>query len=222
MKIEIGESMMYTWLRHVKGCKLAQMNWKPSPLWEMKNKEAASKFMDDSIEYYRQNGPWEIFKKRGLNQVVQQAEIDVFGQSPERVYAIDIAYHENGLNYGSPTETCARVIKKMIRTALCVSLYFPNQETQCIFASPKINNATLSILRNAMDEANDNCSMQNISYRLICNADFHKEVFLEVEKISSKVADTNELYLRSLQLNQLIQRHDTKNLKFMAQDTEEQ
>lgn len=33
MKIEIGESLIYSWLRHAQGCVVTQMNWKPSPTW---------------------------------------------------------------------------------------------------------------------------------------------------------------------------------------------
>ena len=51
MKIEIGESLLYSWLRHAKGCQLVQMNWKTSSnSWEMKNEETIRKLMLDSSE----------------------------------------------------------------------------------------------------------------------------------------------------------------------------
>lgn len=39
MKIEIGESLMISWLRHIKECQIAQTNWKPSPKWEINDIE---------------------------------------------------------------------------------------------------------------------------------------------------------------------------------------
>jgi len=30
MKIEMGESLMLSWLKHAKSCKITQLNWKPS------------------------------------------------------------------------------------------------------------------------------------------------------------------------------------------------
>lgn len=39
MKIEIGESLFYSWLRHVKECQLVQMNWKASPEWQLQHEE---------------------------------------------------------------------------------------------------------------------------------------------------------------------------------------
>ena len=39
MKIEIAESLIFSWLRHVQGCVVAQMNWKPSPRWPISNED---------------------------------------------------------------------------------------------------------------------------------------------------------------------------------------
>jgi hypothetical protein len=37
MKIEIAESLVLSWLRHVQGCAVTQLNWKPSPSWQLSN-----------------------------------------------------------------------------------------------------------------------------------------------------------------------------------------
>ena len=42
MKIEMGESLLYSWLRHVKECQIVQTNWKISPQWELKNRDQIS------------------------------------------------------------------------------------------------------------------------------------------------------------------------------------
>ena len=39
MKIEMGESLTYSWLRHEKLCQLVQTNWKVSPFWELENRQ---------------------------------------------------------------------------------------------------------------------------------------------------------------------------------------
>lgn len=44
MKIEMGESLFYSWLRHVKECQVVQMNWKPSPSWQLQNEEELKRF----------------------------------------------------------------------------------------------------------------------------------------------------------------------------------
>ncbi|MBS4178786.1 hypothetical protein [Lederbergia citrea] len=107
MKVEIGESLLYSWLRHAKGCQLVQMNWKPSSSsWELKNEEVNQKLMIDSSEFFFNKYDYKIYKgTTSLSQLLQQAEIDVLGVNFEGdsqfLYAVDIAFHEAGLNYGS-------------------------------------------------------------------------------------------------------------------------
>lgn len=43
MKIEIGESLILSWLKHVKECQVVQTNWKASYKWELKNTREAAK-----------------------------------------------------------------------------------------------------------------------------------------------------------------------------------
>ena len=50
MKIEMGESLFYSWLRHVKACQIVQTNWKVSQHWELKHEaeiEAMMKTIDN-------------------------------------------------------------------------------------------------------------------------------------------------------------------------------
>lgn len=41
MKIEIGESLLLSWLKHIKECQLVQTNWKASYKWELKKQRDA-------------------------------------------------------------------------------------------------------------------------------------------------------------------------------------
>ena len=45
MKIEMGESLFYSWLRHVKECQLVQTNWKVSPKWTLRHEEELERLM---------------------------------------------------------------------------------------------------------------------------------------------------------------------------------
>ena len=56
MKIEIGEFLILSWLRHVRGCVVTQMNWSPSPAWTVARErelratfEAVRRFSEDTI-----------------------------------------------------------------------------------------------------------------------------------------------------------------------------
>ena len=45
MKIEMGESLFYSWLRHVKECQIVQTNWKVSSQWQLSDADALEKLM---------------------------------------------------------------------------------------------------------------------------------------------------------------------------------
>ncbi|UOG93859.1 MAG: hypothetical protein L3K52_09095 [Candidatus Thiothrix sulfatifontis] len=145
MKIEIGESLVLSWLRHTKKCQLVQMNWKPSvESWDLMNKSVIEQVMRESDDYFKHEHDYGIYKKNtSLSQLIKQAEIDVMGVSYagglRSIYAVDVAFHESGLNYGPKDETIMKIVKKLLRTAMCVHGYFDCSEGDIIFASPKIN-----------------------------------------------------------------------------------
>ena len=112
MKIEMGESLVLSWLRHAKNCQSVQMNWKPSTTsWELQNEELVEQLMLRADSYYNNKYDWKLFKNnRSYSQLIKQGEIDVLGLevkngAVENIYGIDIAFHENGLNYGTTEET---------------------------------------------------------------------------------------------------------------------
>ncbi|CAN8141347.1 hypothetical protein THIOSC15_2890008 [uncultured Thiomicrorhabdus sp.] len=39
MKIEVAESMLQSWLKHIVGCEIVQSNWKPSNIWDYEEYE---------------------------------------------------------------------------------------------------------------------------------------------------------------------------------------
>ncbi|MBI9050774.1 MAG: hypothetical protein JEZ00_15240 [Anaerolineaceae bacterium] len=129
MKIEIGESLIYSWLRHIKQCQIVEINWKSSPRWQTESVDLDS--MKKDIENEFKDSGLDIFhKNNSISQLLQQAEIDVVGLSidsvhDERVYHfVDVAFHESGLNYGSKEETISRVLEKFIRSYFLYLSYF--------------------------------------------------------------------------------------------------
>lgn len=208
MKIEAAESLFLSWLRHVKECQLVQTNWKPSPQWERKNEDVLEKIMQKSSATFQS---YDLYKgNKGIEQLLKQAEIDVLGfafdESEGKIYAIDVAFHEAGLNYGSKEETVARVIKKCLRTAMCILGYFSCADAEIIFASPKINPAVEKEITAVINDMNTILREVNLNYkiRIIANDDFKEHIFSPLLMVLNNVADTSELFMRSLQLYMLI------------------
>lgn len=207
VKIEIGESLLVSWLKHVKECQLVQTNWKTSSMWDLQNKNDLDLLMSHSASSCSEILGYNIYKNTSsLDQLLTQAEIDILGvnfsKNENSIYAIDVAFHEAGLNYGSKDETVARVIKKIIRTAMCIHGYFYSKNAQIIFASPKINPATYEDLQKSIHTINKILSHSNMDYdiRIIANNDFNEKILSPVLKMIDDVTDTSELFMRSLQL----------------------
>lgn len=203
MKIEIGESLMLSWLKHIKKCKITQLNWKPSNKWKKSDEKEE---VYNLFEMLKQEFP--VFKESKKDQLIKQAEIDVLGLHIENTYyyAVDIAYHEQGLRYCTTNEeTINKVLEKLLRSALVLLLYFNVKEGDIIFASPKIGPTLYKDLHKKIVKLNDFMKTQdyNYTFRLIANRRFSKMVLDPIKKISCDVADTSELFMRALQLNNL-------------------
>lgn len=207
MKIEMGESLFYSWLRHVKECQIVQTNWKVSPQWNLEHEEDIEYLMRKTDDWFSDKYDYSVFKQNAsLSQILQQGECDVVGISIQNneinTYAIDVAFHEGGLNYGSREVTVMKVIAKTVRTAMCLWGYMGCKNAEIIFASPKINPAVLNDIEPCIAEVNEifeDCGLE-FKARVIANEEFNDVVLQPILMVSDGVADTSELFLRSYQM----------------------
>lgn len=220
MKIEMGESLFYSWLRHVKECQIVQTNWKVSPQWTLQHEEELQELMAVTDTYFEKEYGYKIYKKNAsLSQVIQQGECDALGVSFQdgnvKTYAVDVAFHENGLNYGSRETTVMKVINKCIRTSMCIYGYMDIREAEIIFASPKIYNAVLIDAEKGVADAERILREQGYQFtlRIIANEDFNNLVLSPILLASNGIADTSELFLRSYQMIQMFDSGDREQKK---------
>ncbi|MCU4173925.1 hypothetical protein [Carboxylicivirga sp. N1Y90] len=205
MKIEIAESLVNSYLKHVEKCRLVQTNWATSGGWVITDydKERAIEL----FEKIKQHPVFsEIFKGNSFEQLVKQAEIDVLGINVEEstVYGIDVAFHSAGLNYGGQDETCARLMKKIFRTVFIMQCYFSQfDKFHSYFVSPKVNPSVEKQILEYIDIARGVISDDSISIRLIANSDFYSEMVDPISKTVKHENDTTELFARALKLLQL-------------------
>ena len=206
MKIEVGESLMRSWLRHVQGCQFAELNWKPSSSWPVCGD--VQPLMVSARDHFKSGLGVEIFGSQTAYQVLKQGEVDVLGirLKPNgemgKVYSVDMAFHEAGLNYGSVSETVNRVLKKLIRSIMIIRSVFGFLPQQVAFASPVVGQPYVSALNKVMQALEEFLLGQQIPCEALLNVnDSFREMVLDpVIAVSSDVADTSELFLRSYQL----------------------
>jgi len=175
------------------------------------NESQIEQLMHSVKNYFEEKHSLNLFKKtRSLRQLLQQGEIDVVGTelesgSVKTLYAVDVAFHESGLNYGSKEETLARVIKKMTRTILTLLAFFDLKSGEVIFASPKVASNIEMPLRQYMQELQDLMMQNGLNFQvtLVCNEEFGEEIYRKVLARSDSVADTSELFMRAVQMANL-------------------
>lgn len=203
---------MLSWLRHVKHCQSVQMNWKPSTSsWDLCNEELIVKVMNTASDYFKEEFNLKIFKNnQSFTPLLKQSEIDVLGLEIRdgrvaEVFGVDAAFHENGLNYGSVNLTLERVIKKMVRTTMIILGYFDLKKGKIIFATPKVSEALMNQLLDIVQHLNGLFKSLDLEFEFIfySNNSFECNVFIPVIKQSKSVADTSELFMRSMQMYNL-------------------
>lgn len=203
MKIEIGESLAYSWLRHVRQCWLVQANWKFSEHWERYLTDAELDVLFDTMRG-RFGGCGGVFKKTtDAGQFLRQGEIDAVGIDHRGgVHAVEVAFHEAGLQYGTTTETNNRVRKKMLRTLLILRAFRPPETRLHIyFFSPKVSPVVQQPLEETFAEL---CAeYPDVEWRFVANDDFTKSVVRPTLGKASGVADSSELFARSAKLLEL-------------------
>jgi len=205
MKIEMCESLAYSWLRHVKGCQLVQLNWKPSPTWPERGGLAElSRLVATANERF---GNEYSLMKCELSQFLKQAEIDALGirfdDGSVHVHTVEVAFHKEGLLYGSGRkDTVAKVLSKLIRSALCVIYFLGETEGEVNFASPKITKTARDELERAVVELNNVFEEAGLGFvaKLIVNDDFNQQILQPTIRLGGDVSDTAELFLRSSHL----------------------
>ena len=198
MKIEIGESLCYSYLRHVKRCWLVQSNWKVSEHW---HKQRTDEELEDLFRSMRDrfDPDGRVLKQtKDAGQFLKQGEIDVVGLGQdESVHALDIAYHEAGLNYGGGADK--RVLKKLLRAVMILKAYHPPQtELHVYFVSPKVNRAVQQLLEDTFADLEG--EYPEIVWHLLTNDAFTDQVLRPTLEKAAAVADTSELFVRSAKL----------------------
>jgi hypothetical protein len=168
--------------------------------------------MKASGELFSAKYGFNIYRGASFRQVLTQAEADAVGVSVTdsgiSVCAIDVAFHEAGLNYGEKKKTVEKVVQKLLRTAMCVSGYFGTNDGDIIFASPKIHRAVTAELAPCVADVNGLFTEIGFGFKaeIIANGEFNTQVLKPILTASAGVADTSELFMRAYQLMKMFEK----------------
>lgn len=200
MKIEIGESLLQSYLKNVKKCIVTQTNWRTASSWKIEDENLRKiESIYDRIQQHQDFS--DVFKSSSLEQTIKQAELDVVGINNEKLYLVEVAFHERGLQYGERLETKDRVCKKLLRAYLIALLFFPNYKYEIMFASPKVNPATDKTIREYFTILNNDFSdKEKVLFSYIANEEFEKDILIPTIESTLSDSDSSELFLRSVKM----------------------
>lgn len=203
MKVEVGESLIYSFVRHEKKCLITQTNWKPSGNWDI-SQEIQDFAIYEFDKINKHHAFSEIFKS-DLGQTIRQAEIDVLGiDQNNHIYAFEVAFHENGLQYGSKIETRNRIFKKLLRGYITLKSYFPNHQHTIAFCSPKVNPATEQQIKDYFEVLIQDFQTENTEFCYFSNEKFNSEIAQITLSKTVGEADSSELFARSVKLFNIV------------------
>ena len=196
MKIDIGESLACSYLRHVKCCWIVQANWKTSEHWERCQDADLEARYSEMKQHFDPKG--SVFKQTAA-EFLKQGEIDVVGiDQQSEVHAMEVAFHGAGLNYGDST-SADNVLKKMLRTLFILRTYHSSQTPVYIyFLSPKVGPTGQSRLETVF--ANLRRVYADVEWRLLTNDHFAECIVKPTLEKASEVTDLSELFVRSTKL----------------------
>ncbi|MDE5614314.1 MAG: hypothetical protein K2I74_06665 [Treponemataceae bacterium] len=199
MKIEMGESLLRSYFKDIKGCLITQTNWKVSENWKTDSADSAQ--LQDIYKKIRSDSDFSDVFKTELAQTLRQAEVDVIGiDAGGKVYMAEVAFHEGGLNYGGKNETKDRVVKKLLRAYLAATKFFPGHAYEILFASPKVNPATDEIIKAYFSMLSDHFESNAVHFAYYANDDFRDEILVPTYRRTKAEADTSDLFIRSVRM----------------------
>lgn len=209
----MGESLLQSFLKYVKNCLVSQTNWKASASWNIpQNNYGSVSQLFTKIQKHKDFS--SIFKRVSLEQALKQAELDVVGISNDKLYMVEVAFHENGLQYGDKEQTKDRVCKKLLRAYLIGLAYFPNFSYEILFTSPKVNPATNKIIQEFFETLISDFGCQDkVKFNYIANEDFKNEILFPTLKASQNDSDTSDLFIRSTKLLEIFDVLETNHNK---------
>ena len=199
MKIDMMESLGYSSLRHVQRCWIVQTNWKwPNAAFEGVPEGFWDEFREE-FEAMKTRFGTDVFKEtKDVEQLLKQAELDALGVTRDReLHALEAAFHEQGLRYGSsPEDTRHTVQKKMLRTYLVLKgLRYSDADHHIWFVSPRVRGERAKVLESLFEKLE--ASYDDVHWHLCIGKSVNTEVLQPTLSATENMSDTSELLVRA-------------------------
>ncbi len=216
MKIEMGESLVYSWLKHVRRCAFIHANWKAPLENQWRNVEELADILGE-LRGLLGDAAIDILGNDNIRQFIRQTECDEIGLNRNNdgsfsVTAMEVAIHlkrdglhYNGIRHGSTVRENVsddKVPAKLIGIAFAVYACTSIRNGEISFATPIADEDILGRIRARLLIV-ENCLAQhgfNFSFHVYANEAFYTEILRPVLAVVNDVSDTGELFVRAMQI----------------------
>ena len=202
MKIDMMESLSYSFLRHVQGCWVVQTNWK----WPGRGVRERQGQVEEEFKKMRGQFGLDVFKEtKDVEGLLKHAELDALGVTRDGdVHALEAAFHEGGLQYGKTIDDTFRIVrKKMLRTCLVLKdLGFCEARQHVWFLSPRVRGQRAEKLEELFKELER--TYPGVHWHLCINRSVETEVLQPTLNETEGMSDLSELFLRARTLLKVI------------------
>lgn len=224
MKIEMGESLGASWLKHVRNCFVVQTNWKTSKSWPKLHLQEINGITKGVARLFKERYNAQIFKQnKSFEQLEKQAECDMIGISRgkrERVvyHALEVAVHtRQGLEYtgiraGKKANVSDdKVVAKLFNAAMALYANIDVTSGEVLFLTPYVKPQLLKRIETRLRDLADYLHHIELGagrhfdfeFKIIANDAFTEKVMNPILEIGDDVADTSELFVRAMQIFKL-------------------
>lgn len=216
MKIEMGESLVYSWLKHVRKCTFIHANWKAPLVNQWRNIDELADILEE-LRGLLGDSAIDILGNDNIQQFIRQTECDEIGLRRDydgsfSVMAMEVAIHLKGVglhysgkrNGSTVNENVSddKVPAKLIGIAFAVYACTSIRNGEISFATPIADEGILGRIRERLLIV-QNCLARhgfNFSFHVYANEAFYTEILCPVLAVVNNVSDTGELFLRAMQI----------------------
>lgn len=222
MKIDMGESLGASWLKHVKKCLITQTNWRAAKGWARHNVEEIRSLILDAKKYFAEAGynvisDYDLKTTNFTAKILNACECDVVGVSFDAgiptFHTFESAFHRGGLGYGNAQENAETVASKLFISALSLIMWFGARRGDLVFATPlarpAVEDKLLEVLV-LLDNFFASHKGFTFNFEILANDDYIKYVLAPVLELNDDDVTDDELFLRGMILARMSAKNEDK------------
>ncbi|CAI3642799.1 Conserved hypothetical protein [Clostridium neonatale] len=214
----LKESLVFSYLKHIKKCKIIQTNWVPKTKDWDEEYDKAKELIRISKNYFKNKYRINIFKNISLDDDIIKLynNIDAFGITFNKDYTQDIYGVMCELNESYNEVNIENVLEKIFIISTYLVSYFNRINGNIIIMCSKLNDKNIREIGTYYFDIKEIFRQVNLSFEvsILINEKFQEEVISKLEKVCLDIDETEEeIYLKSLKLQ--------KQLNYKNNDIEE-